>query len=191
MAVELQPENARGRGVDHTQPHALPGSDREALANSPVYRDGVADPPGMAHVVTIAEIVADGGIIAQAPVAENPDDLAVHTDRLALFDDQRTVQAAADLLEAALVRVVPICASIRQVEGIGEGLARSDRLLRQVRDAVHGIRQSDAVPVHGCLLVETVFYEHSRSEEHTSELRSLMRISYAVFCLQKKNPHTK
>src|SRR3546814_5133322 len=29
-----------------------------------------------------------------------------------------------------------------------------------------------------------------RSEEHTSELQSLMRISYAVFCLQKKK-HTK
>src|SRR3546814_6827705 len=30
----------------------------------------------------------------------------------------------------------------------------------------------------------------TRSEEHTSELQSLMRISYAVFCLKKKN-HTK
>src|SRR3546814_10450104 len=29
-----------------------------------------------------------------------------------------------------------------------------------------------------------------RSEEHTSELQSLMRISYAVFCLKKKNEHT-
>src|SRR3546814_5199253 len=29
-----------------------------------------------------------------------------------------------------------------------------------------------------------------RSEEHTSELQSLMRISYAVFCLIKKTPHT-
>src|SRR3546814_7851954 len=28
----------------------------------------------------------------------------------------------------------------------------------------------------------------SRSEEHTSELQSLMRISYAVFCLKKKKP---
>src|SRR3546814_10284544 len=28
---------------------------------------------------------------------------------------------------------------------------------------------------------------NSRSEEHTSELQSLMRISYAVFCLKKKN----
>src|SRR3546814_6929705 len=35
---------------------------------------------------------------------------------------------------------------------------------------------------------------HNRSDEHTSELQSLMRISYAVFCLKKKtvnNPSTK
>src|SRR3546814_10509514 len=31
------------------------------------------------------------------------------------------------------------------------------------------------------------FRSFSRSEEHTSELQSLMRISYAVFCLKKKN----
>src|SRR3546814_9916592 len=30
-----------------------------------------------------------------------------------------------------------------------------------------------------------------RSEEHTSELQSLMRISYAVFCLKKKNKQEK
>src|SRR3546814_5247987 len=32
--------------------------------------------------------------------------------------------------------------------------------------------------------------EAVRSEEHTSELQSLMRISYAVFCLKKKNTNT-
>src|SRR3546814_8856126 len=32
---------------------------------------------------------------------------------------------------------------------------------------------------------------HTRSEEHTSELQSLMRISYAVFCLKKKNIQTQ
>src|SRR3546814_1138057 len=31
----------------------------------------------------------------------------------------------------------------------------------------------------------------ARSEEHTSELQSLMRISYAVFCLKKKNKSNK
>src|SRR3546814_8789267 len=32
--------------------------------------------------------------------------------------------------------------------------------------------------------------EERRSEEHTSELQSLMRISYAVFCLKKKKKNT-
>src|SRR3546814_4811155 len=35
-------------------------------------------------------------------------------------------------------------------------------------------------------LVAKVGRDHPRSEEHTSELQSLMRISYAVFCLKKK-----
>src|SRR3546814_1538517 len=47
---------------------------------------------------------------------------------------------------------------------------------------------------HGIYLKGPYFYEPavrvplivSRSEEHTSELQSLMRISYAVFCLKKK-----
>src|SRR3546814_1390742 len=33
--------------------------------------------------------------------------------------------------------------------------------------------------------------QQRRSEEHTSELQSLMRISYAVFCLKKKKKNTK
>src|SRR3546814_7567601 len=42
----------------------------------------------------------------------------------------------------------------------------------------------DARPV-GSGTKETLI-SHHRSEEHTSELQSLMRISYAVFCLKKK-----
>src|SRR3546814_9245097 len=38
------------------------------------------------------------------------------------------------------------------------------------------------------LLWSTVTVQKPRSEEHTSELQSLMRISYAVFCLKKKKP---
>src|SRR3546814_1490015 len=34
---------------------------------------------------------------------------------------------------------------------------------------------------------DAVVFMNFRSEEHTSELQSLMRISYAVFCLKKKN----
>src|SRR3546814_3539364 len=40
----------------------------------------------------------------------------------------------------------------------------------------------------GCTtLIDQAAAETIRSEEHTSELQSLMRISYAVFCLKKKN----
>src|SRR3546814_2590074 len=38
--------------------------------------------------------------------------------------------------------------------------------------------------------IEKLLRRCSRSEEHTSELQSLMRISYAVFCLKKKTSHT-
>src|SRR3546814_4240810 len=38
---------------------------------------------------------------------------------------------------------------------------------------------------------EPLAARHRRSEEHTSELQSLMRISYAVFCLKKKNTTNK
>src|SRR3546814_8420994 len=39
--------------------------------------------------------------------------------------------------------------------------------------------------------IDVMLYIDHRSEEHTSELQSLMRISYAVFCLKKKNTNTK
>src|SRR3546814_2014308 len=44
--------------------------------------------------------------------------------------------------------------------------------------------------VVGCVGVLAANRRRSRSEEHTSELQSLMRISYAVFCLKKKNKTT-
>src|SRR3546814_7064255 len=47
-------------------------------------------------------------------------------------------------------------------------------------------------PYRGYAKVAQAFYPTPRrSEEHTSELQSLMRISYAVFCLKKNNTQTK
>src|SRR3546814_4971603 len=46
-------------------------------------------------------------------------------------------------------------------------------------------RTAKPVPGPACL-AEFVARFFRRSEEHTSELQSLMRISYAVFCLKKK-----
>src|SRR3546814_10250142 len=54
--------------------------------------------------------------------------------------------------------------------------------VKQHRPPGEGVEHFMKVRLHPC--------SHSggeRSEEHTSELQSLMRISYAVFCLKKKN----
>src|SRR3546814_2791531 len=59
------------------------------------------------------------------------------------------------------------------------------------------VRASEAAGPNGDVFAElrrvfeTVAMAKVRSEEHTSELQSLMRISYAVFCLKKKNKTTK
>src|SRR3546814_4379551 len=44
-------------------------------------------------------------------------------------------------------------------------------------------------PAYGSSVPYTRSVICGRSEEHTSELQSLMRISYAVFCLKKKNKY--
>src|SRR3546814_1886500 len=49
----------------------------------------------------------------------------------------------------------------------------------EFRVAVNRMRQRNQIGLYG----------PDRSEEHTSELQSLMRISYAVFCLKKKTKH--
>src|SRR3546814_4964107 len=68
------------------------------------------------------------------------------------------------------------------------------RLGEQVRPVGFGLEYRARARVRdgGQLLIDAqvlaCFNEHDfrRSEEHTSELQSLMRISYAVFCLKKK-----
>src|SRR3546814_7156336 len=53
-----------------------------------------------------------------------------------------------------------------------------------------GVQLMPLADVTAVQFVSPVFVALLRSEEHTSELQSLMRISYAVFCLKKKNTHT-
>src|SRR3546814_8774328 len=48
------------------------------------------------------------------------------------------------------------------------------------------IRSTDPAAVAACVAAVTAGVESARSEEHTSELQSLMSISSAVFCLKKK-----
>src|SRR3546814_5062005 len=75
-------------------------------------------------------------------------------------------------------------------------LVEPDLVLEQLRARVVADRDEQAGDVELALLAghrvdqrhagELVVAVDGRSEEHTSELQSLMRISYAVFCLKKK-----
>src|SRR3546814_1747278 len=61
------------------------------------------------------------------------------------------------------------------------------RPARQAGDADSGARRVRRLEIDRHGLVDQREVGEIRSEEHTSELQSLMRISYAVFCLKKKN----
>src|SRR3546814_6202098 len=67
--------------------------------------------------------------------------------------------------------------------GLEVGAARAERRAGQGQAAAHYLRHVDLC-LRAALERNTAV---ARSEEHTSELQSLMRISYAVFCLTKKN----
>src|SRR3546814_8950320 len=95
-----------------------------------------------------------------------------------------TLPDAAALL-AALVHIVDAPDMTVSSSGLREGLlyqALDDKTRAQdpliVAAEFEGRRLARFVP-HGRAVA-------NRSEEHTSELQSLMRISYAVFCLKKK-----
>src|SRR3546814_4186709 len=72
-------------------------------------------------------------------------------------------------------------------------IGRSDHRRRENRETMVRVRIGELVVEIGArsgvathIAHEEPTHEISRSEEHTSELQSLMRISYAVFCLKKK-----
>src|SRR3546814_8530483 len=77
-----------------------------------------------------------------------------------------------------ITRVVPQDIQIAQVFGY------RIKLLGIAKRSAAGVE----LRVHPTLVPDTALLAKvDRSEEHTSELQSLMRISYAVFCLKKKN----
>src|SRR3546814_2853758 len=73
---------------------------------------------------------------------------------------------------------------------LADDIASSGRTLIEAarKVALQGFAKPVCAVIHGIFAEDS--YERlatlSRSEEHTSELQSLMRISYAVFCLKKK-----
>src|SRR3546814_978964 len=73
------------------------------------------------------------------------------------------------------------------------GRVQTPTIVRLRGDPQAASRGDDVVPTSHYPPVKTSLpiILSSRSEEHTSELQSLMRISYAVFCLKKKTQYTQ
>src|SRR3546814_10436207 len=84
-----------------------------------------------------------------------------------------------------MTAVAMIIGMLPMAIGIGEGAEQNAPLGRAV---IGGLIFATAATL---FLVPALFSIAHRSEEHTSELQSLMRISYAVFCLKKKNKITQ
>src|SRR3546814_5239801 len=87
-------------------------------------------------------------------------------------DKCRTIRQRADL-------------TVRLVSGSGHRLDWTDSFYNQQKFFSHGSRRREKVK--RAYVCRRVPRQVPRSEEHTSELQSLMRISYAVFCLKKKS----
>src|SRR3546814_8036159 len=81
-----------------------------------------------------------------------------------------------------LVRVNPLDGHMTAADVAAIVGARPDAIMLPKAEGAPGIAQLDTI-----LRSETK--DDARSEEHTSELQSLMRISYAVFCLKNKIKH--
>src|SRR3546814_6765975 len=70
------------------------------------------------------------------------------------------------------------------VQGVGAAWAMTE--LTSAADMVALVQTASVLPLMLFAMFAGAIADTYRSEEHTSELQSLMRISYAVFCLKKK-----
>src|SRR3546814_5003520 len=75
-------------------------------------------------------------------------------------------------------------------EGIDFGVLYLDRFARTLDEVANQVPEGRTADELFAVNNQGFVVRRSRSEEHTSELQSLMRISYAVFCLKKKNNQT-
>src|SRR3546814_1949540 len=94
-------------------------------------------------------------------------------------------------LHPLLVDIVAPCVEVPHAQDrldIGEYLRRGAEIADLVRDEGGAPHAAAGIDLEA-FLARFVAHDAQRSEEHTSELQSLMRISYAVFCLKKKKYH--
>src|SRR3546814_6574282 len=86
------------------------------------------------------------------------------------------------LLSAALLLAVPAAAEEAKGLPVGACINMGNSLETMVES-----QDGKRIDAADFARIRAAGFTTVRSEEHTSELQSLMRISYAVFCLKKKN----
>src|SRR3546814_3200123 len=84
-------------------------------------------------------------------------------------------------------RLIADVESERQAVRVNTRKVVLDEVRRLVRDVEIHMTQTQAFHLEVDRTGDDVARREFRSEEHTSELQSLMRITYAVFCLKNKN----
>src|SRR3546814_7461497 len=94
--------------------------------------------------------------------------------------DSRRGEVSGDTYDALVIGAG--FSGLYQLYCLREKLGLSAKIL-EAADGVGGTWYWNRYPGARC---DSESYYYSRSEEHTSELQSLMRITYAVFCLKKK-----
>src|SRR3546814_951534 len=82
--------------------------------------------------------------------------------------------------------IIQLAALLFVTGGLGNPFALLLLAPVTVSAAILGRRSTIRLCLLALACATLLAFAHLRSEEHTSELQSLMRISYAVFCLKKK-----
>src|SRR3546814_6771663 len=102
---------------------------------------------------------------------------------------QRSADLGSTFLKQVLIELAADPAFLQQPVADEAQVEQAARPLWEYLDALHPHlwRGGETFPASGPAQRQLL---DDRSEEHTSELQSLMRISYAVFCLKKKTQHT-
>src|SRR3546814_9701985 len=108
-------------------------------------------------------------LVETVGVGQNEIDILGHADTVVLLQTAHGGDGI-QMVKAGILEIADILV-VNKADAPG-----SDKMMRGLAEMVAHAARADQWPVPVV----------KRSEEHTSELQSLMRISYAVFCLKKK-----
>src|SRR3546814_6232295 len=122
-------------------------------------------------------------MIRRPPRSTRTDTLFPYTT---LFRSRSSATGPAQFVDETWLEMLrkhrPDLAALPRPEALG---LRTDPDLSKAMAEAYAVENARGLYESGLPVTEQTVY--MRSEEHTSELQSLMRISYAVFCLKKKN----